>query len=143
MAELALAPRLLVGPLSGAAVFLLLAGGRVPRARPRLLWRTLALRWASLGAAAGLEEVVWRGVVLGALVAPVGPVAGLALSSAGFAAWHRRSLGRRCGVHLVTGAGFGAAFLVGGLAAAILAHGVYNILVDWAVRAERARVRAL
>jgi membrane protease YdiL (CAAX protease family) len=130
-----------VGPLSGAAVFLLLAGGRIPRARPRLLGRALAVRWASLGAAAGLEEVVWRGLVLGGMLAATGPVAGLALSSAGFAAWHWRSLGRRCGVHLVTGAGFGSAFLVGGLAAAILAHGVYNVLVDWAVHAERARLR--
>ncbi len=143
MAELALGPaaRMWVGPLSGAAVFLLLAGGRIPRARPRLLGRALAVRWASLGATAGLEEVVWRGVVLGGLLAATGAVAGLALSSAGFAAWHWRSLGRRCGVHLVTGAGFGSAFLAGGLAAAILAHGVYNVLVDWAVHAERARLR--
>ena len=139
MVELALAPRVFVGPLSGAALFLLLTGGRVPRGRPPLLWRALAIRWASLGAAAGLEEVVWRGLVLGGLIAAIGPVSGLALSSAGFAAWHW-PLGRRCGVHLVTGAGFGTAFLVGGLAAAILAHGVYNVLVDWAVHAERARL---
>jgi membrane protease YdiL (CAAX protease family) len=143
MAELPLGPaaHLWVGPVSGAAVFLLLAGGRIPRARPRLPGRSLAVRWASLGAAAGLEEVVWRGIVLGRLVAATGTVAGLALSSAAFAVWHWRSLGPRCGVHLVTGAGFGSTFLVGGLAAAILAHGVYNVLVDWAVHAERARLR--
>jgi membrane protease YdiL (CAAX protease family) len=136
-----LAPRLLVGPLSGAAVFLLLAGGRVPRARPWLVGRALAVRWASLGVAAGLEEVVWRGLVLGGLIVATGAITGLALSSAGFAAWHWRSLGRRCGIHLVTGAGFGGAFLMGGLAAAILAHGVYNVLVDWAAHAERAAPR--
>jgi membrane protease YdiL (CAAX protease family) len=143
MIELAFGPaaRLLVGPLSGAAVFLLLAGGHIPRARPRLLGRALAVRWASLGAAAGLEEVVWRGLVLGGLIVATGAVTGLALSSAGFAAWHWRSLGRRCGIHLVTGLGFGTAFLVGGLVAAILAHGVYNVLVDWAVHAERSRLR--
>jgi hypothetical protein len=139
MTELVLAPRVLIGPLSGVALFALLAGARFPRARPRPLGRALAVRWARLGAAAGLEEFVWRGLVLGGLIAALGAVLGLALSSAGFAAWHWQSLGRGCGVHLVTGAGFGAAFLVGGLAAAMLAHGVYNVLVDWAVHAERGR----
>ena len=141
MAELVFAPRLAVGPLSGAALFLVLTGGRVPRALPRLSRRAFGVRWASLAAAAGLEELVWRWLVLGGLAIAVGPLSALALSTVGFAACHRPSLGRRCWVHLLTGAGFGAAFLVGGLAAAVLAHGVYNILVDWAVYAERARVR--
>ena len=139
MAELA--PRMLVGPLSGVALFALLSGGRLPRARPHLRRRALAVRWAYLGAAAGFEEVVWRGLVLGALTAAIGPWAALAGSSAGFAAWHWPSLGRRSAVHLVTGTGFGAAFLAGGLAAAVLAHAVYNLLVDLAVQAERARMR--
>jgi membrane protease YdiL (CAAX protease family) len=139
--EAAIVPRLAIGLLAGAAVFVLLTGGRLPRAHPRVPGHALALRWLGLGAGAGLEELMWRGLILGGLVAAVGPAAGLALSSAGFALWHRPSLGRRCSVHLVTGASFGTAFLAGGLAAAVLAHGIYNILVDWAVHAERARLR--
>jgi membrane protease YdiL (CAAX protease family) len=126
-----------VGPLTGAALFVLLAGGRLPQVRLPLR-RALAVRWISLGVGAGLEELVWRGLVLGGLAAAVGAAPGLALSSAGFALWHRPALGRLCAVHVVTGAGFGCAFLAGGLAAAMLAHGVYNVLVDWAVQAERS-----
>jgi membrane protease YdiL (CAAX protease family) len=85
--------------------------------------------------------VVWRGIVLGLLAVAVGPLTALAVSTAGFAAWHWRVQGRGCSVHLLTGAVFGAACLLGGLAAAILAHGVYNVLVDWAVLSERARLR--
>lgn len=141
MTEAAFVPDLAVGPLAGAALFVVLAGGHLPRLRQRLLGRALVVRWIRLGAEAGLEEVIWRGLVLGGLLAAIGPVTGLALSSAGFALWHRPALGPRCGVHLVTGAGFGVASLAGGLAAAILAHAVYNVLVDWAVHAERARLR--
>ena len=140
MPEALLVPRLAVGPLAGAAVFVLLAGGRVPRLGSVAGGRRLVRRWLGLGLGAGLEEAVWRGLVLGGLAAALGPLAGLALSSAGFALWHHRAVGWRCGVHLVTGAGFGTAFLAGGLAAAVLAHAVYNVLVDWAVHAERVRL---
>jgi len=139
--EAAFIPGIAVGPLAGAAVFVLLAGGRLPRPRRRGLPRALGLRWLRLGAEAGLEEVVWRGLVLGGLLGAIGPVGGLAVSSAGFALWHRPALGLRCGVHVVTGAAFGTAFLAGGLAAAVLAHALYNVLVDWAVHTERARLR--
>jgi membrane protease YdiL (CAAX protease family) len=139
--EAVLVPRLAVGPLAGVAAFVVLAGGRCPRPRAFLLRRAVALRWLGLGAIAGLEEVVWRGLVLGGLRIAIGPVAALVLSSAGFAFWHRPALGRRCGAHLVTGAAFGTAFLAGGLVAAILAHWIYNLLVDWAMHAERARLR--
>ena len=133
--------RVALGPVAGVATFLLLAGGRFPLALPRPLGRAMVVRWLTLGGAAALEEVFWRGVVLGGLLVLVGPLPALAASSAGFAIWHWPSLRRRCAVHLVTGAAFGAAFLVGGLAAAILAHALYNLLVDWAVHAERARLR--
>jgi membrane protease YdiL (CAAX protease family) len=132
---------LAIGPTAGAATFLLLTGGHIPLALPRPLGRALLVRWLGLGAAAGLEEVVWRGVVLGGLRIIVGPWAALAVSSAGFAIWHWPSLRGRCAVHFVTGVAFGAAFLAGGLVAAILAHALYNALVDWAVQAERARLR--
>jgi membrane protease YdiL (CAAX protease family) len=131
------------GPFAGATTFLLLAGGRFPLALPRPLGRAMVVRWLTLGATSGLEEVFWRGAVLGGLLVLVGPLPALAASSAGFAIWHWPSLRRRCAVHLVSGAAFGGAFLVGGLAAAILAHTLYNLLVDWAVHAERARLRGL
>jgi hypothetical protein len=136
MTELALDARVLAGPLAGAALFGLLAGGRLPRARPALR-RSLARRWARLGLRAAGEELVWRGLVLGGLAVLIGPPAALALSSAGFAASHWPALGRSSVVHLLTGAAFGVAFLIGGLVTAALAHAVYNVLVDWAVLAQR------
>lgn len=139
MGELGFGVSALVGVAIGAALFVLLTGGRLRVLRRHPPARTVGRRWVSLVGAAGVEEAVWRGLVLGVLVVPAGPPAALAVSSAGFAAWHWRPLGRRCWLHVLTGAGFGAAFLVGGLLAAILAHGLYNVLVDWAVHAERAR----
>jgi membrane protease YdiL (CAAX protease family) len=133
--------RAALGPVAGAATFLVLSGGRFPLALPRPLGRTMAIRWLALGATAALEEVVWRAVVLGGLLIFVGPWPALAVSSASFAIWHWPALHRRCVVHLVTGAAFGSAFLADGLLAAILAHALYNLLVDWAVHAERARLR--
>jgi membrane protease YdiL (CAAX protease family) len=130
-----------IGPVIGVATFLSLTGGHIPLALPRPLGRALLVRWLGLGARAGLEEVVWRGIVLGGLRVLVGPWPALAASSTGFALWHWPSLRGRCIVHLVTGVAFGAAFLAGGLVAAVLAHASYNLLVDWAVRAERARLR--
>jgi membrane protease YdiL (CAAX protease family) len=127
------------GPLCGAALFLALAGGRLPRERPRARPRALAVRWLSLGLAAALEELVWRGLVLAGLALAFGPSVALLASSAGFAAWHASALGRRCVVHLATGLGFGGAFLVGGLGAAVTAHATYNLLVDWGVQSRRCR----
>ncbi len=92
-----------------------------------------------LAAAAAFEEVLWRGLALGALLSRFGSAVALAATSAGFALWHVRSLGRRSTIHCATGCSFGAAFLYGGLAAAIPAHGVYNILVDLGVQTERDR----
>ncbi len=134
-------PRLVLGAAAGAAAFLLLSGARLPRARPRPLGRAAVVRWITLGATAGVEEVVWRGLVLGGLIVSIGTALALVVSSAGFAVWHWPWLGGRSAVHLVTGTAFGTAFLAGGLAAAILGHALYNILVDFAVHAERARLR--
>jgi membrane protease YdiL (CAAX protease family) len=134
-------PELVVasGPVCGATLFFVLAGGRLPRARRTALSRAFVLRWLWLGVLAGLEELVWRELALTWLASALGSVAALLVASVGFALWHRPALGRRCAVHFVTGLGFGAAFLVGGLAAATLAHAIYNVLVDWAVHAERTR----
>ena len=129
----------LSGSLCGVALFLVLIGGRLPHARLRARPPALTLRWLSLGVLAALEETVWRGLILSGLTLALGTAVALAVSSAGFAIWHAPELGRRCAVHVVTGLGFGGAFLVGGLPAAIAAHTTYNALVDWAVHAERAR----
>jgi len=133
--------RAALGPAAGAVTFLLLTGGRFPRALPRPVGRGLIVGWLRLGAVAGLEEVVWRGAVLGGLAFLLGPWLALAGSSAAFAVWHWPTLRRWCAVHFITGAAFGGAFLAGGLTAAMLAHALYNLLVDWAVHAERARLR--
>ena len=130
-----------LGVLSGAAPFLLLAGGRVPLALPRPLGWATVVRWLNLGALAGFEEIVWRAVVLGGLLILVGPWAALSVSSAGFAAWHWPTLRSRCVIHVITGVAFGAAFLAAGLVAATIGHALYNVLVDWVVNVERARLR--
>jgi membrane protease YdiL (CAAX protease family) len=135
------ASSLALGPVAGVATFVLLAGGRFPLARPRALGRAMLLRWLALSARAGLEEVAWRGVVFGGLLLLVGRWPALVASSLAFALWHWPALRGRCFVHVLTGSTFGVAFLAGGLAAAVLAHVVYNLLVDWAVHAERVRLR--
>lgn len=116
----------IVGPLIGIALFLGLAGTlRVPRASGLRPGRALLLTAAST-----FEELVWRGVALAWLAARAGLPAALALTSTGFAAAHRGRHGGRAPLHLATGAGFGIAFACAGLAAAILAHSLYNLLVD-------------
>jgi membrane protease YdiL (CAAX protease family) len=130
-------PGLVGGLVIGAGLFVLLAGDR-PHAPKRPLGIILA-RAAYLVGAAGFEELLWRGLALGLGSHWVGPLAALALTSVGFALWHHRSLGRRWGVHGATGFGFGAAFIFGGLAASILAHAVYNVLVDLSVQADTGR----
>jgi membrane protease YdiL (CAAX protease family) len=129
---------LAIGPASGVALFVVLTGGRLPPVRLPGRGRALVLRWLWLASRATLEELLWRGLVLAGLALALGPIAALALSAAGFAVWHGRSLGRRCVVHVVSGVAFGGAFLLAGLGAAVLAHGTYNLLVDWAVHAEGA-----
>jgi membrane protease YdiL (CAAX protease family) len=132
-----LGPALVGGLAIGAGLFVLLAGD-CPRAPKRPATIVIA-RAAFLVGAAGFEELLWRGLALGLSSHWVGPVAALGLTSVAFALWHRRSLGRRWAVHALTGLGFGAAFLWGGLAASIVAHAVYNVLVDLSVQAESGR----
>jgi membrane protease YdiL (CAAX protease family) len=126
-----------VGVGGGSALFLVLAGGRLPRGSVQVPCGALALRWLWLVGRAAGEELVWRWLILAALAVAVGTSAALLLSAIGFAAWHAPLLGRRCAVHLATGAGFGGAYLLAGLGAAALAHATYNVLVDWAVHSER------
>jgi membrane protease YdiL (CAAX protease family) len=102
------------------------------RARPLPLALATAL---FLGVAAVNEEVVWRRVVLGELLR-FSPSAALAGSMLGFAVAHRA----RPGVHLLTGAAFGAVYLgTGALAASVAAHWTYNLLLLWLAGNRRPR----
>jgi ABC-2 type transport system ATP-binding protein len=93
--------------------------------RRRPVRRPSAVAAAVLAAGAVLEELFWRGLVLGALALATGAAGALAASSALFACVHRRR-----GLHLVTGAAFGAAYLVTGkLLTSVVAHAAYNVLV--------------
>jgi membrane protease YdiL (CAAX protease family) len=123
---------MLVGPAVGAGLFVGLAGARPPK-----LHAPTIARAAWLAASAAFEELAWRAVALAVLAAWMGVVAALLVTSVGFAAAHRARLGRRAHVHVLTGAGFGTAFVCAGLVAAIAAHWVYNLLVDLAIRGER------
>lgn len=77
---------------------------------------------ALLALFAANEEVVWRRVVLGELLRG-GGAAALAVSTIAFAVAHRR----RPGLHVVTGAAFGALYLgTGALVASIAGHWAYN-----------------
>jgi membrane protease YdiL (CAAX protease family) len=130
--RMALSASLVLGGAAGAALFAALArawrpppGGRACVAR--------AVAWSApvLAAGAAAEEAVWRFGVLGGLEPWIGSGGALALSSAGFALAHLRRAGpRSLPSHLAAGAVFGAVYLVTGrLAAAIVAHLVYNALV--------------
>ena len=120
-----------LGICAGAVLFAALARKRVSTAalanvpRERLVARTVVV-----AVEAAHEEAVWRAVVLGLLVAPIGRIGALAVSTVLFAAAHLNRLGGRAAQHLATGVVFGLAYLVTGrLGAAIGAHATYNALV--------------
>ncbi|HEY2937262.1 MAG TPA: ATP-binding cassette domain-containing protein [Gaiellaceae bacterium] len=98
---------------------------------PRLQWpgsRRTAVVGGVLFVRAALEELFWRGLVLGAVAGAIVAPGALALSSIGFAYAHRRCR------HAVSGGAFGALYLATGrLVAPIAAHGLYNLIV-WADR---------
>lgn len=97
---------------------------RHPRSRGSSTGAGLA---AVLVVAAASEEVVWRGGAQAAIGAATGAGVALVLTALLFAAAHG-PLRRRMATHLVTGVAFGTAFVVSGrLAAAIAAHGAYNL----------------
>ena len=122
---------LALGVLAGVAAFVALARRRVAASSFAALPRErLLARGAVLIAKSAEEEAIWRTLVLGAFVHPLGAAGALAVSTVLFAAAHVGRLGRRAWWHLATGATFGFAYLATGrLIAAIAAHGTYNILV--------------
>jgi ABC-2 type transport system ATP-binding protein len=132
-----LAEAIALGCLAGGCGFLLLARPSIGASAFTALPRTrLFARSVVLTAKSAEEEAIWRGLVLGSLVPPLGPFAALATSSALFAVAHVGRLGRRAWTHLATGSLFGLAYLVTGrIVAAMAAHSTYNVLVGVAVGA--------
>src|SRR5829696_9268526 len=128
-----------------------LVGGRSPggrRSRPGALRRrrASALRAAPTPAAtlaflalfALNEEVIWRRLVLGETLRG-GAIAGVAVSTIAFALMHRV----RRATHLVTGAVFGCTYVfTGSLAASVVAHWTYNVLVAAVLPRARAPAEA-
>jgi ABC-2 type transport system ATP-binding protein len=120
-----------VGATAGVVVFATLARRRIPAAalaaaRPR----RIAARTAVLTLKSFQEEALWRALLLGGLVAPLGRAGALAISSALFAAAHAGRQGRRAAAHLLTGVTFGIVYLATGrLIPAVAAHATYNVLV--------------
>ena len=109
-------------PLLGVPVAAALYGVAVRRRPARL---PSPVTTAVLTVCAALEELFWRGLVLGALALAAGAAGALAVSSALFAGVHRRKR-----LHLVTGAAFGGIYLATGhLLAPVVAHAAYNLLV--------------
>lgn len=129
------------GGCAGVALFFGLARRRMPRSVGHLPQRRLLARTLVLGAKSAQEEALWRALLLGVLVTPLGRLGALALSAVVFAAAHLLHQRRLAVVHLVTGAVFGATYLVTGrLASAIAAHASYNVLVGVAALAEELSV---
>ena len=130
-----LADAIALGCLAGGCGFLLLARRPIAASAFSALSRKrLLARSAVLTAKSAEEEAIWRGLVLGVLVPPLGPLGALASSSAFFAVAHVGRLGRRAWTHLATGSLFGMAYLVTGrIVAAMAAHSTYNVLVGVAV----------
>jgi ABC-2 type transport system ATP-binding protein len=131
-----LADAISFGCLAGGCGFLLLARRPIAASAYSAPRKRLLARSAVLTAKSAEEEAIWRGLVLGLLVPPLGPFGALAASSALFAVAHVRRLGRRAWTHLATGSLFGLTYLVTGrIVAAMAAHSTYNVLVGAAVGA--------
>jgi membrane protease YdiL (CAAX protease family) len=126
-------PATLVGCLAGAVLFGLLAQA-LPSARLEAWTRRDTTRTSFFLLWAWVEETVWRRLVLGGLALQTGWPIALVGSSLAFAATHR--FGRPS--NLATGFAFGSVYLVTGtLVAPIVAHAVYNVLLDRAARSPR------
>ena len=132
------------GAVAAAALYTVLAR-ELPTLAP-IGWNRLKLllpRALGLVMAAAREEVIWRWLVLGHGGALLGAPAAFVLATGGFALAHWRQAGARSvAVHLVTGSVFGVVYLAGGIAASVVAHALYNLLVLAAVEAHGRRPRA-
>jgi len=135
---------LLSGAAAGVLLYLVLARAAFPpRAAFTARVRSLLLKSTIVVVVAWAEETLWRGAVLG-LLEPRGIALALGLTTVCFAAAHVFGQGWSAfGQQLLTGLTFGSLFLAtGSLAAAILAHGIYNAFVvaaDHGLRNSRLR----
>jgi ABC-2 type transport system ATP-binding protein len=119
------------GALAGTGLFFLLARKPLPASSLAIVPpRRLIARSLALAAKSAQEEAIWRGLVLGMAVGPLGRPAALVLSTGLFAAAHVGRQGRAAATHLVTGGVFGLVYLeTGRMHAAVTAHAGYNALV--------------
>lgn len=130
-----------VAVLTAIGLFVFLSGdSRLARRIPPGRRLELAHRSGLLAAWAALEELLWRGLVLGGVSETIGVPAAFVLSVGGFALAHLPHQGRKgAAVHLVTGTAFATVYVATrSLAAAIVCHALYNILVAVAVEGGRA-----
>jgi ABC-2 type transport system ATP-binding protein len=127
------------GVLAGSLLFAVLSRGGLPNGvfrRERAA--ALTARSGYLVLRSAVEEILWRGLGIGATAPLIGTLPALVLTTVGFAVWHLPKLGRYSAVHLLTGSVFGGLYLVGGgLAAPIAAHATYNLLIAFALEARR------
>lgn len=122
------------GLAAGSVLFLgtwgvLAAVGAVAAAEPTRACRRFWLTVLALLALSAVEELLFRGAVLGWGQGLIGTPAALAVSSVGFAASHAfpMRLTPTAWVNLTLyGVLFGLAYLVGGLPASIALHGSWN-----------------
>ena len=127
-----------IGGVAGILLFVAVTRRFPTLPRPARPLPLLLAKLAFFGLWAANEEVLWRRVALGELLA-TGAVPAFAGSTVGFALMHRT----RRGLHLCTGSAFGALYLTTGvLAASVAAHWTYNVLVGALVDRERHRAHA-
>jgi len=132
------------GGCAGGALFVVLARKRFPTsALPGVPRRRLLARALVLGAKSAQEEALWRAMLLGVLVSPLGRLGALTVSAVAFAAAHIPRQRRSAALHLGTGMVFGATYLVTGrLTSAVVAHASYNVLVGTAALADEMSLSA-
>jgi membrane protease YdiL (CAAX protease family) len=142
--RLGLGAALLAGAASGCLAFAILAR-RVPPLGRSAVARAVAVAAPVLAVGAAGEEAVWRYGALRGLEPLLGAAGAIALSTLGFAAAHAaRTPLRALPGHLSTGAAFGCVYVASGwLAAAVLAHVVYNLLVVAACAAWTTEAQAV
>ena len=124
-----------IGGALGLALFVAVARRRPRLPVPGARFPVFVAKLGFFGLWATNEELLWRRVALGELLA-AGVAPAFAASTVGFALMHRS----RRELHLVTGGAFGGLYLATGvLAASVAAHWIYNVLVAALVDRELRR----